>query len=171
MASIEVSSQEDSPEVDVTALEADGFDITALTQQVNNAQTVLLAMQADCPRNRYTEKFYQDIDELIVDCTIVLSINMAEEMTDAPEDTTMASYKAKVTSFFKSYEELRELHKHIMAPRVFLEKKPSDESVLEKPQSDDAKMKAPDTETSENSRKGDLKRKASDNDLFEESQR
>ena len=91
--------------------------------QVERAQTVLVAMQAQCPTSRYCAKVSEDIEALVIEATLLWTIN--------PEDTTdTQGLKNRIKEFMDQFKEMKGFFEDMMGEtnRKSLRRHATDES-------------------------------------------
>jgi len=68
--------------------------------QVERAQTVLVAMQAQCPTSRYCARVSEEIEALVIEATLLWTIN--------PEDTAdTQALKNRIKEFMDKFKEIK----------------------------------------------------------------
>ena len=131
----ETLTQEDSPNVmDLSQEESSIPELVStspnedpimyeMMQQVERAQTVLVAMSTGCPRNRYCSTVLEDIDAVLVETTMLLS-------TDLANVADVQTWKNSVKAVMEAFKGVKDVYDNIMndeTPKKALRRHPTDD--------------------------------------------
>ena len=131
----ETLTQEDSPNVmDLSQEESSIPELVStspnedpimyeMMQQVERAQTVLVAMSTGCPRNRYCSTVLEDIDAVLVETTMLLS-------TDLANVADVQTWKNSVKAVMEAFKGVKDVYDNIMndeTPKKALMRHPTDD--------------------------------------------
>ena len=129
----ETLTQEDSPNVmDLSQEESSIPELVStspnedpimyeMMQQVERAQTVLVAMSTGCPRNRYCSTVLEHIDAVLVETTMLLS-------TDLANVADVQTLKNSVKAVMEAFKGVKDVYDNIMndeTPKKALRRHPT----------------------------------------------
>jgi hypothetical protein len=86
-------------------------DCFEMLEQLNRAQTILVAMQAQCPSSRYCQKVQEDIDDLLMQTTVIVSQDL-EVIGNSADD--FAAMKTRTIAVLEKFREVKAIFDDIM---------------------------------------------------------
>jgi hypothetical protein len=101
---------QDSMMMVVSPNDNDVQDSFEMLQQLNRAQTILVAMQAQCPSSRYCQKVKEDIDDLLMQTTVIVS----QDLEIMENGANAASMKTRTIAVLEKFKEVKAIFDDIM---------------------------------------------------------
>ena len=119
---MDLSQESSIPELVSTSPSEDPI-MYEMMQQVERAQTVLVAMSTGCPRNRYCSTVLEDIDAVLVETTMLLS-------TDLANVADVQTWKNSVKAVMEAFKGVKDVYDNITndeTPKKALMRHPTDD--------------------------------------------
>ena len=123
---MDLSQESSIPELVSTSPNEDPI-MYEMMQQVERAQTVLVAMSTGCPRNRYCSTVLEDIDAVLVETTMLLSTDLAVAF---PNVADVQTWKNSVKAVMEAFKGVKDVYDNIMndeTPKKALMRHPTDD--------------------------------------------